>query len=229
MHGSSSRPAFSLIELLVSIAIVALLIALLMPGLAAARESANRSICLNNLRQTAVAAHCYALDEQGWFPYGLYSPGGLDWPLLFRGYMPGIDHAKPGTLSCPTYLRQELGRAWWGNFTYTWNRHTGFYPHDGINENFGVRPRDLADPSAKSFIIDGLYRGDPPLRAPPDRVLYAYDYQGLVSVNLNAVYNLMNHHAGQSNNLGFFDGHAQNLPGEAIEPRAADLWNLRQP
>lgn len=66
MHGSTVlRPrAFTLVELLVVIGIVALLLAVLLPSLNAARAQANAVACLSNVRQIALAAQMYALDQK---------------------------------------------------------------------------------------------------------------------------------------------------------------------
>ena len=66
----SSRPAvttrrgFTLVELLVVIGIIAVLVGILMPALTRAREAANRTNCLSNLRSMMQAAHLYALNSK---------------------------------------------------------------------------------------------------------------------------------------------------------------------
>src|SRR5688572_27227606 len=53
------RYAFTLVELLVVIALVGVLVAMLIPAVQAAREAARRATCKNNLRQVGLALHSY--------------------------------------------------------------------------------------------------------------------------------------------------------------------------
>lgn len=59
------RAAFSLIEVLVTVAIIALLVALLLPTLSAARESGRLASCGSNLRQSYLSCRMYADASRG--------------------------------------------------------------------------------------------------------------------------------------------------------------------
>jgi type II secretory pathway pseudopilin PulG len=63
-----SYAAFTLVELLVVIGIIALLISVLMPALRKARESAQNVQCLSNLKQLYLSLQFYANDHEGVFP-----------------------------------------------------------------------------------------------------------------------------------------------------------------
>lgn len=68
---------FTLIELLVVISIIALLISILLPALKAARDSAKRSLCQSNIRQTTIALHAYADENAGYYPLLGDHPNGI--------------------------------------------------------------------------------------------------------------------------------------------------------
>jgi prepilin-type N-terminal cleavage/methylation domain-containing protein/prepilin-type processing-associated H-X9-DG protein len=136
------RPAFTLVELLVVIGIIALLISILLPALTRVRSSAQSTACLSNLRQVGIAFRMYASDNDDWFP--AYMGRTLDtpftryrhantWPdMLMEGkYLPDIRSEItyegafinesivpwPNPFSCPS-MEPELETSGWGGRVY---------------------------------------------------------------------------------------------------------------
>ena len=84
---ASQKRGFTLVELLVVIAIIGILVALLLPAVQAARESARRMQCVNQLKQMGLALHNYSLLHKA-FPFG--APG-IAQPGLFAHLLPYLE------------------------------------------------------------------------------------------------------------------------------------------
>jgi prepilin-type N-terminal cleavage/methylation domain-containing protein/prepilin-type processing-associated H-X9-DG protein len=102
------RRGFTLVELLVAIAIIAVLAALLLPTLASAKVKARRVACLNNMRQVGLAFNLYIVDSAGRLPnpkatntFDFNSPNAPDNPLkLLRSFV-GLNDPRA---AAPVYV-----------------------------------------------------------------------------------------------------------------------------
>ena len=136
------KKAFSLVELLVVISIIALLTSILTPSVVGARRQANRVYCLNNLRQMALAADSYAQNNNDYYPIAQYSwqenasttyAYCWDFTQIMEN---GQSRTAPGLLwegdtiekvhQCPSYKGADI----WSGAAYTgYNYNTSYIGH----------------------------------------------------------------------------------------------------
>ena len=109
------RRAFSLVELLVVIGIMAILISILLPALTHAREKARRLHCANNLRTIGQATMLYANQNKGKVPMHRGGNGRVwDLPYDTRDWFTDVARMTQDMWYCPSYTH-EISGMW----TYT--------------------------------------------------------------------------------------------------------------
>jgi type II secretory pathway pseudopilin PulG len=107
------------VELLVVIAIIGILVALLLPAVQAARESARRTQCINNFKQIGLALHNYASQEKS-FPLGAFT-----WWDGSQG--PNANECGPNPIDMPSRW------SGWGWTAYILPHLEGSSTFDGID------------------------------------------------------------------------------------------------
>ena len=103
---------FTLVELLVVVAVIAILIAMVLPALRRVREAARSAMCLSNLRQTGQALMLYSLDNNGVIPESAWQVTGTQPPFPPRWYNPlqgrGGGRVYLNPPSNPNYVHDAL-------------------------------------------------------------------------------------------------------------------------
>lgn len=115
VFGTSKRPGFTLLELLLVIALIAILAALLLPALKNARERTYAISCNNNLKQMGTVTYSYVSDYSGYTPFAAfrltynYTYGYWNWLLCeyFSGKAPGRE-----ILRCPSFRKDSTQLAY---------------------------------------------------------------------------------------------------------------------
>lgn len=88
--------AFTLVELLVVLAIIGVLVGLLLPAVQQARESARRTQCANNLKQIGLAMHMHCNTYNGRFPRSTHGTMEFEqtWIFTLAPYMENVNSVR---------------------------------------------------------------------------------------------------------------------------------------
>ena len=97
----SRRRGFTLLELLVVVAVIGLLLAILLPALSAAMEAGRAAVCGVNLNQLGVGSFAYAESNDQRLPwYGNHPPDGYEWWVTQVAH--GLEQLVPVIYRCPS-------------------------------------------------------------------------------------------------------------------------------
>jgi len=211
---SEVRGGFTLVELLVVLAVIALLAALLLPALSKAKESARATQCLNQMRQLAIAVRLYVDENGDTFPrseHSAFANGELPWersvaPLLGSSTT-AWTNLLTGLYHCPSDKR-----------TTPWSYGLNVYYELGPDDDYTGKPQtwrrltQVPHPSATVLFAEN--------NSSADHLMPEFWYSQADAVDLAST-----RHKGRAN-YTFADGHASLLLLNSIfNPPQLDLWN----
>lgn len=196
---SGAAAGFTLVEVLVVITVIALLVAIVLPSLAGAREAARRTVCLSNLRQMYVACRAYADENRGVGPaigqpynrppnwaFVVQSAAGKDVPAeVLEQDVPDPSeetnsvYANRSALVCPT-VNAEYPEAMTRTYAMNATGHAGGTDPDSFDdpERPGHIRFDLVlRPEAAVLLVDSQRAEVPPPAPPPTRCIGTIDFR----------------------------------------------------
>jgi len=225
---TQQRRAFTLLELLVVVGMIAVLVAVLFPALRAARRAAARTACLSNQHQIGAAIFAYAADYDRTIVYGPKAP-----PATATNFYPGTGDVTsllslqsgapvalglllnkylsktPHVLFCPGADQPEDADAELSKVGHTQAQGDYYYRH---GSNVSLSDNALPPTTAHIHLNDlGSNRNGQPIRA------LVMDQNFLANLNWAATWGLVTrtNHDHQTVNVLFADGHAATLDNAA--------------
>lgn len=223
--------AFTLVELLASVAIAAVLIAVLFSLGQSTLASARGVRCVSNLRQIAKAVVEYTSDHNGFFPPAHITPpdtvdgalGERDWyqylwymdivKLQGEGVLPNQNPANSRSLKTVYHCPANPGRIWfWNTPNYAYNYALG-------QETQRAHIARISLPAKTVLAVDAGFRNKSslsPTNGPSDIVCYVTSYSQFFGWEKSVNFDV---HAGRANFV-MVDGHIESLTRAEVKNRA---------
>lgn len=216
--------AFTLVELLVVIAVIALLAALLLPALSRAKESARASQCLSQMHQISLAIRLYADGNNDEFPrsqHSAFAHGQLPWGRAIAPELGQTDltwtNLLAGLYHCPSDPRKA---AWsYGQNVY--------FELDPENDDYTGSPqtwrRMATVPKPAATILHAENASNAGAAMGADHIMAHFWISPRDAADVEA-----RRHRARSN-YSFVDGHAQarEFATTYAPDKNVDLWNPR--
>lgn len=192
--------AFTLVELLVVIGIIALLISILLPSLNKARQSASNLQCMSNLRQIGLGMSLYVQENKGWIPrYNDFSAR----PAWYHKLIDTGVIGEGKVLMCPDRTEERIVAPATTELESMLQEGTISY---GINMNYAYAPpvkiNQIVNATQKIMAVDAFFTPEDPKGS-----YYVFDYPR------SAGGQAMPRHPNRGANVLWVDGHVTSAHG----------------
>jgi hypothetical protein len=182
--GRVASRGFTLIDVLVSLGVIAVLVSLMLPSLTSVRETGNRVVCSSNVRQSGLGLAMYCDDNRGFLPSSVYlqsrNAAGQDFGFISTGSEMMTLRLEDPTVFSATDAWDGLGRLYRAEYllapkVFYCPSHRGEHPFAAYADRWssdqgeivsnyhfrgegpdGVRQIERIDPQTSALVTDGL-------------------------------------------------------------------------
>jgi len=210
------RRGFTLVELLVVIAVIGVLVGLLLPAVQAARAAARTTSCINNMRQIGLATHMFADSNHGRFPQNVHAGTGKSWVYSLAPYVESVEAIR----ICPDDPKgRDLLKNGAKGTSYVINEYISTNLYDDVGTNISVLNLHKMKQTSKVII---LFEG-------ADRRLIAEDHvhasqwyttnwvgMGEAMVWAHMLIEIQPNRHGETANYLYADGHVDTIPEATV-------------